>query len=1411
MKNRIFLSISIAFYAWLVSVALGQTVSDARISEFLASNGEGIEDEDGDNSDWIEVWNPSNSPGNLDGWFLTDDPTDLTKWRIPAVEIGAGEYLILFASGKERTDPAAELHTNFRLQSDDGGYLALVSPDGTTINSTFESYPEQFQDVSYGTGFGGSSAEVFVEEGDAARVFVPSQPLPGWEGVEFNDSSWLSATTGVGYDDPGGDYEQFFGEGATALRTAMADVNPSVYIRIPFTVANAVGIQDLVLSARWEDGFIAYLNGTEIHRERAPDDAQWDSRSDPQAARDEDDAVLLDVFPLTEGSVVQGTNVLAVQGLNTSATSSDLLFSPRLTGTRLDLSAPSDGFFPEPTPGAANSARFDGLTADTKFSVDRGIHETAFQLEITTATPEASIRFTTDGSPPDETTGTLYSAPIEIDETTVVRAIAFREGFLSTNVDTHTYLFLDDVADQPEMDRIVTQQFGSQMVGSLLSVPTIALSFDGSDIERTESEVSVELINFESGDEQINAGVARFGSFVTDFEKRSFRLHFRSRYGASRLEYPLFEETEYEIAPTDSFDSLDIRAGNHDMLARGAYLSNRYTDDAMLEMGNLSAHGRFVHIYFNGLYHGRYHLRERWDAAFASDYLPGSEEEYDTLNVNNSGREFGAPDLQELQDGDLNDWVVMRNLLDTSPTPYRAVRDMLDVPNLIDFMLVWTMGNSESEFRAAGSLENGVGFKFFIKDADGYLRNPDGNHNVNHNGPLNAMTTFRNEGDPDFMTLLADRIHKHFFNGGVLTPERNIARLQHRVDESMLSYIAEYARRTEIIDQNGSTGNRTPEQWLDYQENIINNRFPTITGDRLDDLRAAGMYPDIIAPVLSQHGGSIAPGAGISMSTNATSIFYTLDGSDPRLQGGAINSLAISAEFDPSTQGSQDFISTGSIWKYLDDGSDQGSGWRGTAFDDSAWSSGRSQLGYGESDEATTVGFLDTDPNTGGFQRNATTYFRHAVNIANPTAFNDFDLNLLYDDGAAVYINGNKVVRTANLPADAAFDTFSNGSTPDENAFERFTIPSSAFVPGENIIAVELHNESSGSSDISFDLRLRGEVEPNNNGDRFTLPIILDAAAQFRARAYNSAMDEWSALTSAFFTFNTVPASATNLVISEIHYRPAEPTSAEEIAESTDRDDYEFIELLNIGVQPISLEGVQFTDGITFSFDEESLIDTGGRAVLVRDRDAFIARYGSAIPIAGEYTGRLDNNGERLSINLLGEGILHELTYDNESPWPAAPDGSGPSLVLRNPTNNPDEALPESWGAHTVNGGAPGAPDTIAAGFTLWKAENGVTNAEEDNDQDGLSALLEYAFGTSPNVSDGNQITAGFVEIGEETYLTVEFSRNVEATDIAMDIQSSTDLITWTDEPGLEIGENTFRASNPLTDRQFIRVKVTAE
>jgi hypothetical protein len=120
------------------------------ISEFMAVNDRSIHDEDGDASDWIEIHNSGTEVTFLDGWFLTDDAHDLTKWRFPAgVEVQPNSYRIIFASDKNRTNALRPLHTNFRLSSG-GEYLALVDPATNIVSEFAPTYPEQFTDVSYG-------------------------------------------------------------------------------------------------------------------------------------------------------------------------------------------------------------------------------------------------------------------------------------------------------------------------------------------------------------------------------------------------------------------------------------------------------------------------------------------------------------------------------------------------------------------------------------------------------------------------------------------------------------------------------------------------------------------------------------------------------------------------------------------------------------------------------------------------------------------------------------------------------------------------------------------------------------------------------------------------------------------------------------------------------------------------------------------------------------------------------------------------------------------------------------------------------------------------------------------------------------------------------------------------------------
>jgi hypothetical protein len=173
------------------------------------------------------------------------------------------------------------------------------------------------------------------------------------------------------------------------------------------------------------------------------------------------------------------------------------------------------------------------------------------------------------------------------------------------------------------------------------------------------------------------------------------------------------------------------------------------------------------------------------------------------------------------------------------------------------------------------------------------------------------------------------------------------------------------------------------------------------------------------------------------------------------------------------------FIESGDVWVYLDDGSDQGTAWRTPGFDDINWSPGPSQLGYGDSDEATVVGFGGDSSN-----KHVTTYFRKTFTITDPGAFASFALNFTYDDAIVIYLNGTEVARE-NISANPTFDEFASGTGPENGTASRNLTPS-AFEAGSNTIAVEIHQASRTSSDISFDLDLTGL--PDGGSDLTTRP-----------------------------------------------------------------------------------------------------------------------------------------------------------------------------------------------------------------------------------------------------------------------------------------------------------------------------------
>ena len=232
-------------------------------------------------------------------------------------------------------------------------------------------------------------------------------------------------------------------------------------------------------------------------------------------------------------------------------------------------------------------------------------------------------------------------------------------------------------------------------------------------------------------------------------------------------------------------------------------------------------------------------------------------------------------------------------------------------------------------------------------------------------------------------------------------------------------------------------------------------------------------------------------------------------------------------------------IAPGATWRYLDDGSDQGLAWRGEDFDDSAWLEGEAQLGYGHGDERTVIDFgADED------DKRVTTYFRRRFTIENPLLLSNAVVSLVFDDGAAVYLNGVEVWRQ-NLPAGAgsAERALESGSSL-ENAWQNFSVATSLLRAGENTVAVEVHRRSLSENDLSFDLQLTAEMlqEPW----RFAGPprpvgagrIALDIEGPEGGSAaleFSSDLESWAEVAVVAspegrisFT-NSVPAGASNI------------------------------------------------------------------------------------------------------------------------------------------------------------------------------------------------------------------------------------------------------------------------------------------
>ena len=309
----------------------------------------------------------------------------------------------------------------------------------------------------------------------------------------------------------------------------------------------------------------------------------------------------------------------------------------------------------------------------------------------------------------------------------------------------------------------------------------------------------------------------------------------------------------------------------------------------------------------------------------------------------------------------------------------------------------------------------------------------------------------------------------------------------------------------------------------------------------------------------------------------------------------------------------------------------------------------------------------------------------------------------------------------------------------------------------------------------------------------YSAPVPLAASVRVRSRILNGA--NWSALNDAFFVVDATPASSGNVVVSQVHYHPTDASTNEIAAGFTNQDDFEFLELMNISAGRVDLSGITFAAGLDFVFDGAAAIreiDPGGRVLIVKRREAFERRYGATHPVAGEFRNLsgLSNAGERLELLASNGAVIKDFTYDDLPPWPANADGSGPALVLINPSSNPDHTNPANWRSSTAEA-RPDFDDSLSYGswratsFTPAEAANNlVSGPGADPDHDALTNAFEYGSGSDPkSPASGNVPTGGVASIDTPTgpqdfaayYLTVR----IGADEASWTVRSSVDLTTW--------------------------------
>ncbi len=646
-----------------------------RINEISSSNSM-FYDEDGDTPDWIELYNYGADAISLNNWSLSDDIDNNNPWRFPDISIDADEYLLIWASDKDRSG------------------------------------------ITY--------ARTLINEGDSFKYEIPNMNTDlNWMFPGFDDDEWSTGNSGFGYND--GDDNTYIAAGTLA-----------VYLRKSFTVQDVNEISSLVLDVDYDDGFVAYINGVEVARANINGTPPlYNSTTLVDHEAQIYSGGLPDRFLIDNPTeiLVDGDNIFSIQVHNISDTSSDMTIIPFLSaiyenqssdgvappeilgfqdqsfmhtdfklsssGESVYLKDPMDiiidsitfGAIPtnisygvsfdngiyvayeSPTPGEENdTSEFSGVIGDElTFSHNGGILSGPINLEIIGNGSEDEIRYTTDFTEPNQTS-LLYTAPINIDETTIIRAKAFKNNYISLHSYTRNYFF--NIQSDLPIIHLVTDEYnlfdynygiytyGPEDYGGY---PYFGANF----WEDWERPVHISYYIDNTLQFSSNAGIKIFGAYSRGWDQKSLALFARGEYGNGEFEFPFFDNLSY-----DKFESLVLRNSGNDWMRtnmRDAAITS------LMEGSNIDyQRHKTVSSYINQNYWGLYNLREKVSENFIASKHNVNPNDVDMLELNG-----------EVVDGDNQEYLELRSYIEqndlSQSQSYNYVIDQIDIDNFMEY------------------------------------------------------------------------------------------------------------------------------------------------------------------------------------------------------------------------------------------------------------------------------------------------------------------------------------------------------------------------------------------------------------------------------------------------------------------------------------------------------------------------------------------------------------------------------------------------------------------------------------------------------------------------------------------------------------------------------------------------------